>query len=164
MGEHDRAWRARQGELPHIWCTADIQFTRRRRWQRRAVCTETVQRIPDLAPLPNTDDGDMDAGSGAATPVPAGYKAAPTTTTTTTTTTTSSATAGVTNSTSTGSLKTSAAGVSVEPKSMSADARTANSGPAIAPAPSSMVPAGPGSARDEQLRQRLKKAMGSMGA
>ncbi|KAL1405325.1 hypothetical protein Q8F55_008954 [Vanrija albida] len=101
------------------------KFTRRRRWQRRAVCTETVARIPELAPVRrhtaehNAPDTNVSPpGSGAATPVgrQSSLKAAP-----------------------------------VAP--VTADA---------------VLDVGEGSSsalsRDDALRQRLKKAMGNVGA
>lgn len=114
------------------------KFTRRRRWHRRAVCVETVHRIAELA----VPEG-YEAGSGAATPtaerqrsgsVPIPLKAAP------------------------------LAATTEDHHSQVLDAlRPKQPSVAPAPAPSSVIPS-TSSARDDALRQRLKKAMGNMGA
>lgn len=98
------------------------KFTRRRRWQRRAVCVESVHRIAESTKMEET-------GSGAATPV------------------------------------------AERPRSGSAPGLPLKAPPAPppapvlapAPAPTTTIPAS-SSARDDALRQRLKKAMGNMGA
>ncbi|WOO85932.1 Peroxisomal membrane protein PEX30 [Vanrija pseudolonga] len=109
------------------------KFTRRRRWQRRAVCTETVTRIPELAParrhtdpLPAPDTNISPPGSGAATPVGRGP-----------------------------SLKSAPAPAPVAPVTADASAELADG--ASSGASSAL-------SRDDALRQRLKKAMGNVGA
>ncbi|BEI87810.1 uncharacterized protein CcaverHIS019_0105280 [Cutaneotrichosporon cavernicola] len=117
------------------------KFTRRRRWTRRAVCTESVHRI---AGAQTSCDEVPESGSGAATPM----------------------------------ARRSSGGVLRGPGSSpsKAGATTASSvtsdehkehRPIVAPvpAPSSIVPPARTSLdRDQQLKQRLKKAMGNMGA
>lgn len=91
------------------------QFTRRRRWQRRAVCTETVQRIP--------------SESKDAPPSPNALKAPPTVAT--------------------------VSEVKVEPIIEEKNGAREPEG--------MIIPPGSPVTRDDQLRLRLKKTMGSVG-
>lgn len=124
------------------------KFTRRRRWQRRAVCTETVHRISEPMEMLIAE-----GGSGAATPVPPKREL------------------------SVGSVAVSTA--IAPPKGAPVVAPAANTTssdfgrrsvdstrpvPLTAPKPDAGTLINDTSSRDDQLRQRLKKAMGSMGA
>ncbi|CAK9786353.1 hypothetical protein CC85DRAFT_284967 [Cutaneotrichosporon oleaginosum] len=119
------------------------KFTRRRRWTRRAVCTESVHRIVEAQP----SSEDMEPGSGAATPMArrrssGGAPRAP-------------------------SSPAPKAGAVVAPSVASDEHSHREHRPVVAPAPapSTIVPPARTSLdRDQQLKQRLKKAMGNMGA
>jgi len=92
---------------------SDRQFTRRRRWHRRAVCTEVVQKLP----------------SSTAQAQPPPLKADP-----------------VVSTIPVLSTATTGMGFTVD---------------SITAGPSALIP--DNGVRDDVLRQRLKKAMGSMG-
>ncbi|GMK54334.1 hypothetical protein CspeluHIS016_0109200 [Cutaneotrichosporon spelunceum] len=119
------------------------KFTRRRRWTRRAVCTESVHRISGAQASPSVEP--PESGSGAATPM-----ARP----------------------SIGDVPRAPASPSPKANATTASSVTSDEHrehrPIIAPvpAPSSIVPPAGNNTldRDQQLKQRLKKAMGNMGA
>lgn len=121
------------------------KFTRRRRWQRRAVCTETVHRISDPEKM-------AEGGSGAATPVPRRELG----------TNNAVSTAIATKSPPVVGPAPSASGSDFGRRSLSIDSQ--RSGPVTAPKPDASSLINDSTSRDDQLRQRLKKAMGSMGA
>jgi hypothetical protein len=125
-----------------------LQFTRRRRWQRRAVCTETVHRIKELAATDATPT---------ATPAPAAAAS-------TTSLGHGSPDGATMQRTASGRAPFKPPTQPTEPSVVCKSVETRPpAAPAAAPIPTqagaSAVPT-----RDEQLRQRLKKAMGSMGA
>lgn len=121
MGEYGCERRSRKSEITsyNSFCGgADNQFTRRRRWHRRAVCTEVVQKIPS------------EQAKADQTPP---LKADPVVSTTPILSTTSTAS---------------------ETSGLTAHAEMGGKVTTLLDA---------GTARDDVLRQRLKKAMGSMG-
>jgi hypothetical protein len=115
MGEHGSERWSRSSESPFnsFPIPSNGQFTRRRRWHRRAICTEVVQKIP----------------SSTAIAQPSPLKADP-----------------VVSTIPVLSTATTGMGFTVD---------------SVTAGPSSLMP--DNGVRDDVLRQRLKKAMGSMG-
>lgn len=127
------------------------KFTRRRRWQRRAVCTETVHRISEPEKLLCAE-----GGSGAATPVPPKREL-------------SRQLSGGSSAVSTAVAPKATPVVAPAPSATGSDfgrrsVDLPRGVPVTAPKPEASSLINDSTSRDDQLRQRLKKAMGSMGA
>lgn len=151
-------------------CKLMVQFTRRRRWQRRAICSETIQRIPSITD-PEPLDAQAASASDASDPASSALagssaKARPTISTVSETAVPHHTSTAMASAPCIAPIKARRASstTSVDRSSLGERDREAGrdgAGAVLIGSPGGG--GGGGGARDDVLRQRLKKAMGSVG-